>query len=43
VREGIEQKKYAEAEQEIKRVAKVLEDEAALVDSASQMLEQAGR
>ena len=43
VREGIEQKKYAEAEQEIKRVAKVLEDEAALVDSASQMLEGTGR
>jgi N-acetylated-alpha-linked acidic dipeptidase len=43
VREGIEQKKYAEAEQEIRRVAKVLEAEAALVDSASQMLEQAGR
>jgi N-acetylated-alpha-linked acidic dipeptidase len=39
VREGIEQKRYAEAEQEITRVAKVLEDEAALVDSASQMLE----
>jgi len=43
VREGIEQKRYAEAEQEIKRVAKVLEDEAALVDSASQMLEEAAR
>ena len=43
VREGIEQKRYAEAEQEIKRVAKVLEDEAALVDSASQMLEGSGR
>ena len=43
VREGIEQKRYAEAEQEITRVAKVLEDEAALVDSASQMLEGTGR
>ncbi|HEV3511141.1 MAG TPA: transferrin receptor-like dimerization domain-containing protein, partial [Candidatus Sulfotelmatobacter sp.] len=43
VREGIEQKRYPEAEQEITRVAKVLEDEAALVDSASQMLEGTGR
>ncbi|HET9305373.1 MAG TPA: transferrin receptor-like dimerization domain-containing protein [Candidatus Sulfotelmatobacter sp.] len=43
VREGIEQKRYAEAEQEITRVAKGLEDEAALVDSASQMLEGTGR
>jgi N-acetylated-alpha-linked acidic dipeptidase len=43
VREGIEQKRYTEADQEIARVAKVLEDEAALVDSASQILEQAGR
>jgi N-acetylated-alpha-linked acidic dipeptidase len=43
VREGIEQKRYAEADQEIERVAKVLEDEAALVDSASQMLESAGQ
>src|SRR3954469_25989430 len=39
VREGIEQKRYTEAEQEIGRVGKVLEDEAALIDSASQMLE----
>jgi N-acetylated-alpha-linked acidic dipeptidase len=39
VREGIEQKRYAEAEQEIVRVAKALEDEAALIDSAAQMLE----
>ena len=43
VREAIEQKRYAEADQEIQRVARVLEDEAALVDSASQVLEQAGR
>jgi N-acetylated-alpha-linked acidic dipeptidase len=40
VREGIEQKRYAEAEQEIVRVAKVLEDEAALIDSAAKQLEQ---
>ena len=39
VREGIEQKKYAEADQEIVRVSKALEDEAALIDSAAQMLE----
>ena len=39
VREGIEEKRYTEAEQEIGRVGKVLEDEAALVDSAAQMLE----
>lgn len=36
-REGIEQKRYAEAGPEIMRVAKVLEDE-----SAAQQLEQAG-
>ena len=40
VREGIEQKRYAEAEQEIARVAKALEDEAALIDSAAAMLEK---
>ncbi len=39
VREGIEQKRYSEAEREIGRVAKALEDEAALIDSAAQMLE----
>ena len=39
VREGIEQKKYSEAEQEIVRVGKALQDEAALIDSAAQMLE----
>jgi len=43
VREGIEQKRYAEADQEIARVAKALEDEAALVDAAAQILEQNGR
>ena len=41
VREGIEQKKYAEAEQEIARVAKALEDESALIESAAQLLESA--
>ncbi len=39
VREGIEQKKYQEAEQEIVRVANALTEEAALIDSASVMLE----
>jgi len=39
VREGIEQKRYSEAEQEIFRVGKALQDEAALIDSAAQMLE----
>jgi N-acetylated-alpha-linked acidic dipeptidase len=39
VREGIEQKHYSEADQEIERVAKALEDEAALIDSAAQKLE----
>ena len=40
VREGIEQKRYGEAEQEIVRVARALEDESALIESAAQMLEQ---
>jgi N-acetylated-alpha-linked acidic dipeptidase len=43
VREGIEQKRYAEAESEIVRVAKALEDEAALIESAARELEGAGR
>ena len=43
VREGIEQKRYAEAEQEIVRVSKALEDEAALIESAARELEGAGR
>ncbi len=43
VREGIEQKRYAEAEQEIVRVAKALADEAELVESAARELEGAGR
>jgi N-acetylated-alpha-linked acidic dipeptidase len=40
VREGIEQKRYAEAEQEIMRVAKALQEESALIDSAAQSLEK---
>jgi N-acetylated-alpha-linked acidic dipeptidase len=43
VREGIEQKRYAEAEQEIARAAKALQDEAALIESAAQQLEQVSR
>ena len=39
VREGIEQKHYAEADAEIERVAKALEAESALIDSAAQKLE----
>jgi len=39
VREGIEEKRYAEADEEITRVAKALEDEAALIDAAAQILE----
>jgi len=40
VREGIEQKRYAEADQEIVRVSKALEDEAALIESAAKELEK---
>jgi len=43
VREGIEQKRYAEAETEIVRVAKALEDEAAVIELAALGLERAGR
>jgi N-acetylated-alpha-linked acidic dipeptidase len=39
VREGIELKRYSEAEQEIARVAKALEEEASLIESATQQLE----
>src|SRR6266853_790404 len=42
-REGIEQKRYAEAEQEIVRVGKALENESALIESAARELEGAGR
>ena len=40
VREGIEQKRYSEAEQEVKRVGKALEDESAVINSAAEKLEQ---
>jgi len=40
VREGIEQKHYAEAEQEIVRVAKALQEEATLIESAAKLLEK---
>lgn len=39
VREGIEQKRYAEAEQEIVRVAKALQEESSLIESAAQSLQ----
>ncbi len=42
VREAIEQKKYSEAEQEIVRVAKALERESELIDSAAQLLGKGG-
>jgi N-acetylated-alpha-linked acidic dipeptidase len=40
VREGIEQKKYAEAEQEIVRVARALQEESTLIESAAKLLDQ---
>jgi N-acetylated-alpha-linked acidic dipeptidase len=40
VREGIELKRYAEADQEIIRVAKALQQESALIESAAQLLSQ---
>jgi N-acetylated-alpha-linked acidic dipeptidase len=43
VREGIEQKNYAEAEHEIVRVAKALEDESAVIESAARELDGAGK
>jgi N-acetylated-alpha-linked acidic dipeptidase len=43
VREGIKQKNYAEAEREIVRVAKALEDESVLIESAARQLEGAGK
>jgi N-acetylated-alpha-linked acidic dipeptidase len=43
VREGIEQKRYAEADQEIVRVSQALQDEAMLIDSAAQELETMGK
>lgn len=43
VREGIEQKHYAEAEQEIARVAKAIGNEAVVIDTAAKQLEEIGR
>jgi N-acetylated-alpha-linked acidic dipeptidase len=43
VREGIELKHYAEADAEIMRVARALQDEAALIESAAQHLDMVGR
>ena len=43
VREGIEEKRYAEAEKEITRVAQALQDYAAAIDAAAAELEKAGR
>jgi N-acetylated-alpha-linked acidic dipeptidase len=40
VREGIEQKRYAEADEEIARVAKALEAESALIEDATQQLQK---
>jgi hypothetical protein len=40
VREAIEQKKWKEADQQMARVGMVLEDEAALIDSAAAELER---
>jgi N-acetylated-alpha-linked acidic dipeptidase len=41
IREGIELKRYAEAEREIARVARALEDEASLIEAAAGQLEKA--
>jgi N-acetylated-alpha-linked acidic dipeptidase len=43
VREGIEQKRYTEADAEILRVSKALEGEAAVIDSATRELEGVGQ
>jgi N-acetylated-alpha-linked acidic dipeptidase len=43
VREGIEEKRYQEAEKEITRVAQALQDYAAAIDSAAGDLEKGGR
>ncbi|MGA7292952.1 MAG: transferrin receptor-like dimerization domain-containing protein, partial [Terriglobales bacterium] len=43
VREGIEQKRYAEADEEIVRVSRALEDESTLIESAAKQLEGAGQ
>jgi hypothetical protein len=43
VREGIEDKRYAEAEREAGRVAAALGREVALIDEAAALLENAAR
>ena len=43
VREAIEQKHWKEADAEIVRVGRVLDDEAALIDRAAAALEQAAQ
>jgi N-acetylated-alpha-linked acidic dipeptidase len=43
IREGIEEKRYQEAEKEITRVAQALEDYAAVIDSAAEELEKTGK
>jgi N-acetylated-alpha-linked acidic dipeptidase len=43
IREGIEEKRYQEAEKEITRVAQALQDYATLIDSAAADLEKAGK
>jgi N-acetylated-alpha-linked acidic dipeptidase len=43
VREGIEEKRYQEADKEIIRVAQALQDYAVVIDSAAADLEKAGR
>jgi N-acetylated-alpha-linked acidic dipeptidase len=40
VREAIEQKKWKEADEQIERVGKVLQDEAALIDAAAEKIEK---
>jgi hypothetical protein len=42
VREGIEEKRYQEAEKEITRVSKALQDYADAIDSAAADLEKVG-
>ena len=43
IREAIEERRWAEADSEIVRVAKVLDSESALINAAAAELEQAGR
>jgi N-acetylated-alpha-linked acidic dipeptidase len=43
IREAIEEKRYSEAEQQIPRVAKAIDDFAAAVDQAAGELESAGK